>query len=142
MVTLNAIHLKMNQALAKLGGRIDAVFFCPHAPTESCNCRKPLPGMFELIGERFGVHLKDVPSVGDALRDLQAGAAAGCEPHLVRTGKAALLDAAGIDKLCAQVPGTRVHADLAEFAAHLIERQRKEHGDSGESDSGYGTESR
>ena len=138
MSTLNAIHLKMNQALAKLGGRIDAVFFCPHSPTESCTCRKPLPGMFELIGERYGVALKDVPAVGDTLRDLQAGAAAGCEPHLVRTGKAGAMEAAEIERLCAQVPGTQVHADLAEFAAHLIERQRKVHGDSGESDSGYG----
>jgi D-glycero-D-manno-heptose 1,7-bisphosphate phosphatase len=137
MSTLNAIHLKMNHALAKLGGRIDAVFFCPHAPTEICNCRKPLPGMFELIGERYGVHLKDVPTVGDSLRDLQAGAAAGCPPHLVCTGNAAQLDAAQVEHLRTLVPGTQVHADLAGFAAHLIERQRREHGDSGESDSGY-----
>ena len=138
MATLNAIHLTMNQMLAKLGGRIDAVFFCPHAPTETCNCRKPLPGLFELIGERYGVNLADVPAVGDSLRDLQAGSAAGCPPHLVRTGKSGSLDDAQIEALCAEVPGTRVHADLAAFAAHLIERQRKEHGDSGESDSGYG----
>jgi D-glycero-D-manno-heptose 1,7-bisphosphate phosphatase len=138
MATLNAIHLKMNQALAKLGGRIDAVFFCPHTPAENCDCRKPLPGMFELIGQRYGVNLQEVPVVGDSLRDLQAGWAAGCEPHLVCTGKAGALDAVQLEALCAQVPGTRAHADLAAFAAHLIERQRKEHGDSGESDSGYG----
>ena len=131
----------MNQALAKLGGRIDAVFFCPHAPTEVCNCRKPLAGMFELIGERYGVHLKDVPAVGDSLRDLQAGSAAGCPPHLVRTGKSGQLTVAQVEQMCAAVPGTQVHADLAAFAAHLIERQRKEHGDSGESDSGYGAAS-
>ena len=49
---LNATHTKMNQALAKVGGRIDAVFFCPHGPSEGCNCRKPLPGLFEMIAER------------------------------------------------------------------------------------------
>ena len=73
-------------------------------------------GLFELIGERYGVHLEEVPVVGDSLRDLQAGAAAGCQPHLVRTGKGARLDATQIVQMCAQVPGMQVHADLAAFA--------------------------
>jgi D-glycero-D-manno-heptose 1,7-bisphosphate phosphatase len=138
MATLNAMHVKMNQLLAKQGGRIDAVFFCPHAPEYACTCRKPLPGLFEQIGERFGVALRDVPVVGDSLRDLQAGAAVGCKPHLVRTGKSARLDAAGLESLCAQVPGTVVHADLTAFAEHIIREERKERGHSGESDTGYG----
>jgi D-glycero-D-manno-heptose 1,7-bisphosphate phosphatase len=138
MSTLNAMHTKMNQMLAKQGGRIDAVFFCPHAPEDNCSCRKPLPGLFEQIGERFGVDLADVPVVGDSLRDLQAGAAVGCRPHLVRTGKAAQLDDAQIAQLCGQVAGTQVHADLKAFAEFLIQRERHERGASGESDSGFG----
>ena len=141
MATLNAMHTKMNQLLAKQGGRIDAVFFCPHAPEDACGCRKPLPGLFEQIGERFGVALRDVPVVGDSLRDLQAGAAVGCAPHLVRTGKAGRLDEAQLEKLCEQVPGTQVHADLGAFAEYLIRDERKRRGDSGESDSGYGSHS-
>jgi D-glycero-D-manno-heptose 1,7-bisphosphate phosphatase len=138
MATLNAIHLKMNQLLAKQGGRIDAVFFCPHAPDEGCQCRKPLPGLFEQIGERYGVRMSDVPVVGDSLRDLQAGAALGCPTHLVRSGKAARLDPLEIEALCRQVPGTVVHADLAAFAEFLIQRERKERGTAGESDSSFG----
>lgn len=138
MATLNAMHTKMNQLLAKQGGRIDAVFFCPHAPEDACNCRKPLPGLFEQIGERFGVDLCDVPVVGDSLRDLQAGVAVGCQPHLVRTGKGAGLDAAQLQALCEQVPGTVVHADLTAFADHMIRAERKGRADSGESDSGFG----
>jgi D-glycero-D-manno-heptose 1,7-bisphosphate phosphatase len=138
MATLNAMHTKMNQLLAKQGGRIDAVFFCPHAPEESCHCRKPLPGLFEQIGERFGVALHDVPVVGDSLRDLQAGVAVGCRPHLVRTGKGASMSPAQIDALCAQVPGTRVHADLTAFAEHIVREERKGRTDTGESDSGFG----
>jgi D-glycero-D-manno-heptose 1,7-bisphosphate phosphatase len=138
MATLNAMHTKMNQLLAKQGGRIDAVFFCPHAPEEACNCRKPLPGLFEQIGARFGVDLCDVPVVGDSLRDLQAGVAVGCQPHLVRTGKGASLDAAQLQALCEQVPGTLVHADLTAFADHMIRAERKGRADSGESDSGFG----
>ena len=135
---LNAIHARMNRELAELGGRIDAVFFCPHGPDDGCSCRKPLPGLFEQIGERFGVPLRDVPVVGDSLRDLQAGAAVGCQPHFVRTGKGGRLGDAAVEALCAQVPGTRVHADLAAFAEHLIREGRKSRVATGESDSGFG----
>ncbi len=138
MATLNAMHVKMNQLLAKQGGRLDAVFFCPHGPAEACECRKPMPGLFTQIAERFGVDLAEVPVVGDSLRDLQAGAAVGCAPHLVRTGKAARLDAAQIEALCAQVPGTQVHDDLAAFVESLIQQERLQRGLSGASDSGYG----
>lgn len=138
MAALNGMHVKMNRLLAAQGGRIDAVFFCPHVPADGCNCRKPLPGLFVQIRERFGVALERVPVVGDTLRDLQAGAAVGCEPHLVRTGKAAALDDAGIAELCAQVPGATVHADLSAFAEHMIRRARKDRGDAGGVDSGVG----
>jgi D-glycero-D-manno-heptose 1,7-bisphosphate phosphatase len=138
MATLNAMHIKMNQLLAKQGGRIDAVFFCPHAPEDACSCRKPLPGLFEQIGERFGVALRDVPVVGDTLRDLQAGVAMGCRPHFVRTGKGARLDEAQLEALCDEVPGTIVHADLSAFANHMIREERRARGVTGESDSGFG----
>jgi D-glycero-D-manno-heptose 1,7-bisphosphate phosphatase len=82
--------------------------------------------------------LRDVPVVGDSVRDLQAAVAAGCHPHFVRTGKGARLDDAQLAALCAQVPGTVVHADLAAFAEHLVQRQREDRGVSGEHDSGFG----
>jgi D-glycero-D-manno-heptose 1,7-bisphosphate phosphatase len=139
MATLNAMHLKMHQMLAKHGGRIDAVFFCPHTPADNCDCRKPMPGLFKQIGERYGVDLSLVPVVGDVLRDLQAGTQVGCEPHLVRTGKAARMGEAEIAELCAKVPGTTVHADLGAFAEWLIERERAVRVAAGEPPSGYGT---
>jgi D-glycero-D-manno-heptose 1,7-bisphosphate phosphatase len=129
MAALNAMHAKLNQLLARQGGRIDAVFFCPHAPDEQCDCRKPLPGLFRQIGQRYGVDLRDVPVVGDTLRDLQAGAAVGCEPHLVRTGKAAALDAAQMERLLAQMPRATVHADLPAFAEFLLQREHLLRGD-------------
>jgi D-glycero-D-manno-heptose 1,7-bisphosphate phosphatase len=138
MATLNAMHAKLNQMLAKHGGRVDAVFFCPHAPDEHCECRKPLPGMMLQIAERYGVNLRDVPVVGDSLRDLQAAAAAGCEPHLVRSGKARTLSDAQVSQLAAQVEGTIVHADLSAFAEFLLERERLQRGAAHSSDSGRG----
>jgi D-glycero-D-manno-heptose 1,7-bisphosphate phosphatase len=139
MAGLNAIHARMNRELAALGGRIDAIFFCPHGPADGCDCRKPLPGLFVRIGERYGIDLQKIPAVGDSLRDVQAAASAGALPHLVRTGKGAALDDAGIAAVCAQVPGTTVHADLAAFATHLLHDERQQQGKVEEPDSLYGT---
>ena len=83
MSAVNAVHAYMNQMLMAQGGRVDAVFFCPHTPEDNCDCRKPKPGLLLDIGRRYGVDLKQVPMVGDTLRDLQAAHEAGCEPHLV-----------------------------------------------------------
>jgi len=84
---LNAIHDKMHRALALAGGRIDAVFYCPHTADARCDCRKPKPGMLIEIGKRFSVDLTGVPCIGDGLRDLQAAEAVGAQPMLVLTGK-------------------------------------------------------
>lgn len=95
MGTLNAIHDKMQRALAQLGGRIDALFYCPHVADDNCHCRKPKPGMLEDISRRFATTLQGVPCVGDSLRDLQAGAACGTQCILVRTGNGEQTLAAG-----------------------------------------------
>ena len=107
MDTLNAIHEKMHRAVQAVGGRIDAVFYCPHAVDSKCDCRKPKPGMLLQIAERFNVELADVPCVGDGLRDLQAAAAAGAKPYLVLTGKGEATQASG-----ELPPGTLVFPDL------------------------------
>jgi len=123
MVSVNAVHGHMLKQLQAVGGRIDAVFFCPHMPEEQCDCRKPQPGLMLDIGKRYGIDLKQVVMVGDTLRDLQAAQEAGCEAHLVCSGRSAGLDAAQIQDLVDQVPGTRVHADLAAFAEFLLTRR-------------------
>jgi D-glycero-D-manno-heptose 1,7-bisphosphate phosphatase len=122
MASVNAVHAHMNRQLMTLGGRIDAVFFCPHTPEEQCDCRKPLPGMMLDIGHRYGSDLAGVPVVGDTLRDLQAAAAAGCPPHLVLTGRAAALDAAALARFIEQVPAARVHKDLPAFVDWLLKK--------------------
>ena len=87
MDTLNSIHEKMHKALFAVGGRVDAVFYCPHTADSDCNCRKPKPGMFERIASCYNLDLTSVPAIGDSLRDLQAAATAGALPMLVLTGK-------------------------------------------------------
>ncbi len=114
MQTLNAIHAEMHRAVGQAGGRIDAVFFCPHAADSNCECRKPRPGLLREIGSRLDVDLKGVPMVGDSLRDVQAAAAVGAKPWLVLTGKGrGTRDAGGLPE------GTEVADDLAAIAARL-----------------------
>ncbi len=115
MDTLNAIHEKMHKALFAAGGRIDAIFYCPHPADSDCECRKPKPGMYKRIAETLNVNLKGVPSVGDSLRDLQACAVLGCKPILVRTGKGEKTKAEG------NLPdGTLEFADLAAVADWIL----------------------
>ncbi len=79
--TLNRIHGLMVERVGAVGGRIDAIAFCPHGPDAGCGCRKPAPGLLLALAKRFGVSLLDVPVVGDSVRDLEAAAQCGCETH-------------------------------------------------------------
>lgn len=121
VATLNAMHDKMHQMLTKCGGRVDAVFYCPHAPEDRCHCRKPEPGLFEQIGERYGIELKGVPMVGDTLNDMIGALAVGCEPHMVLTGKGEALRGRQLPEHFPKQ--TQVHADLGAFADFLLARE-------------------
>ena len=115
MATLNAIHAKMHKAVALAGGRIDAVFYCPHAAETNCECRKPKAGLFKEIAARYGSDLQNVPSIGDSLRDLEAARTVGARPLLVRTGKGQkTLATAGLPQ---EVP---VFADLSEAVEYVL----------------------
>jgi len=115
MATLNAIHDKMHRAVSQAGGRIDAIFYCPHGYEENCDCRKPKPGLLEEVGRRFNTDLKDVAFIGDAVRDLQAAVGAGAQPVLVLTGKGAKTRRDG------DLPaGTKIYDDLAAAVKSLI----------------------
>lgn len=115
MDMLNGIHNKMHRAVQSAGGRIDAVFFCPHTAEQKCDCRKPQAGMFKRIGETYKLDLNGVPSVGDSLRDLQAAAAVGAWPMLVLSGKGKKTQAAG-----GLPEGTVTFADLAAAVDHIL----------------------
>ncbi len=117
MAMLNSIHEKMHKALAQVGGRLDAIFFCPHTGDARCECRKPRPGMLLEIGKRFNTELAGVPCVGDSLRDLQAAEAAGAQAVLVLTGKGEkTLRDGGFPK------STMIYPDLAFTVSALLAR--------------------
>jgi D-glycero-D-manno-heptose 1,7-bisphosphate phosphatase len=115
MATFNAINDKMMELVFRQGGRIDALFFCPHTVAAQCACRKPRTGMFEEIAARFHTDLKGVPAIGDSLKDLQAAEAVGAQPILVLTGKGKKTqEEGGIPRK------TLVFDDLGEASRHLI----------------------
>jgi D-glycero-D-manno-heptose 1,7-bisphosphate phosphatase len=114
MATLNAIHARMHKAVNQAGGRIEAIFYCPDLPDTDSSCRKPNPGMFHAIAERYDVSLERVPAVGDKLSDLHAAFAVGAQPILVLTGRGEQTRAGG------DLPqATLIYPDLAAVAQVL-----------------------
>ncbi len=114
--TLAAIHGRMRREVEAAGGKIDSIFFCPHAPDAGCDCRKPKTGLMKQIMERYKVDLKDVPMIGDSGRDLAAARAVGARPILVKTGN-------GQKTLEHEHDDVEVYDDLAAATAKLL----KEH---------------
>lgn len=115
---LNQIHAKMSAEVGAAGGSIEAVFHCPHGPSDQCDCRKPRPGMFLRFARQFATSLIGVPAIGDSLRDIQAASAVNASPILVRTGKG--------EATLRQNPDLElpIVANLYEAATLLIDRPR------------------
>lgn len=113
--TLQAMHQQLMTLVEQQGGKVDLIRYCPHTPDADCDCRKPRPGLFLQIAEHFGLSLQQVPTVGDSLRDLQAGVAVGCRPFLVRTGKGAQTQHKALPA------GTLIFDNLAAVVDHLLE---------------------
>ncbi|MBV8568892.1 MAG: HAD-IIIA family hydrolase [Methylobacteriaceae bacterium] len=88
---LEAIHGRMKQEIARAGGRIDAIYYCPHDWNNGCECRKPKPGLLYQAQRDFHLDLTRTPFIGDDERDAAAATAADCPFHRV-TDACSLLD--------------------------------------------------
>lgn len=113
---LDEMHRMLQNSVRELGGYIDGIFFCPHQPSDKCDCRKPGTGLFKLIANFFQVSLNGVPAIGDAWRDVQAALEMNCQPILVRTGKGEHTLQLHQEKL-KKIP---VYTDLAEAALDFV----------------------
>jgi len=96
MAMLDRVHDELRTRLAREGARLDAVLVCTDPTDRPSPRRKPEPGMLLEALRLFRVSAEETPMIGDDLRDLQAAKAAGCRRVLVRTGKGAAVQAAGI----------------------------------------------
>jgi D-glycero-D-manno-heptose 1,7-bisphosphate phosphatase len=118
---LAEIHAALVALLARSGAAVDAIYYCPHHPTEGvgdmrrdCGCRKPRPGALQQAAGDLGLDLECSFLVGDQASDVEAGRAAGCRTVLVRTGYGA--------KTETELHGVGVHPD--HVAADLLEAVR------------------
>ena len=104
----------MLHEIARYGGRVEAVFFCPHGPDDGCECRKPRPGLLVELGRRLGIDLKSAILIGDRESDMAAAAAVGAERILVKTGHGQ----ATLNSMT-NLSGITVCSDLAAAVGHL-----------------------
>lgn len=117
--TLQLIHEKMSVGIKSAGGRLHGLRYCPHLPDVGCECRKPKPGMLLDLMRDLAAEPADTTLVGDSLRDLEAGRAAGARSVLVRTGNGTSTEAS------ARAAGfNEVYDDLKAFAVAEIDRIR------------------
>lgn len=115
---LGAMHRKLRRLVGRAGGRVDRIVVCPHGPDEGCACRKPRPGLLERLARHYDAALAGVPVIGDSQRDLQAAAAVGARPVLVRTGNGRRTEA----ELPSALQAIEIYDDLSAAAAALIAR--------------------
>ena len=85
------INNQIKTRIEALGGRIDALYMCPHAPEENCTCRKPEPGMLLEAARDLRLDISQSIMIGDALTDIKAGKRVGVRHSiLVLTGRGAM----------------------------------------------------
>ena len=121
---LESIHGKLNELVAEQGGALSGIFYCPHRPEEHCQCRKPATGLLRAIEAELCFSVRGAFFLGDSLKDLQAGEAAGCRPVLVKTGKGmqTLAKIQGADLALDNPKYIPVFADLAEATKYILEQ--------------------
>lgn len=94
-VTVQEIHARMMEEIARGGGRIEAVLCCPHRADAGCGCRKPAPGLLLRAREEYGVDLTRAVLVGDSVTDVQAAAAVDVPAVMVLSGHGRVADPDG-----------------------------------------------
>ncbi len=85
---LDRVDARLRTLLAEAGVRLEASYYCPHAPWDACACRKPAPGLLQQAAADLEIDLANSVMVGDMIRDVQAGQAAGCRTVLLQTAPA------------------------------------------------------
>jgi D-glycero-D-manno-heptose 1,7-bisphosphate phosphatase len=90
---MRQIHNQLRSDLKKMGARVDAIYYCPHHPTEGkgkytreCNCRKPKPGMIEQAVLEYDIDLTRSFMIGDRYKDIEFARNLNMRAALVLTG--------------------------------------------------------
>jgi D-glycero-D-manno-heptose 1,7-bisphosphate phosphatase len=106
--TLDAIHERLRNVLARGGVTLDGIYVCPHTPEHGCSCRKPRPGLVRQAAADLGFDPAEAFVLGDKACDVDLGRAVGATTILVRTGY-----------------GDRMPADVRNRADHVTDDLRE-----------------
>ncbi len=117
---VETIHAALQEALRRKSAFIDAFYYCPHHPTEglppyrqSCDCRKPAPGLFLRAAREWNLDLSASWMIGDRYNDMEAAHRAGARGILVKTGY-------GADALSGEGPDAATPAGKPDLVADDI----------------------
>lgn len=84
LCVLDDIHARMKREIESGGGRIDAIYVCPHRSDEGCLCRKPRPGLVIKARDEMGINLKDSFFIGDTPTEVEMARGLGLHTIHVR----------------------------------------------------------
>ena len=120
---LSDTHAFITQAVEDAGGNIVGIFFCPHAPDDGCDCRKPNAGLFEQAREIYDIDMDTAIMIGDSAKDMWAATNAGCVTTiLVQTGYTPM------EQILSDLPEhtpAYIARDLSDAADWILARGRK-----------------
>lgn len=120
------VHRRIEELLAREGAKLDAVYVCPHAPEDGCQCRKPRPGLVRQAARCLPVDLARSWMIGDKAADLELARNAGLQGVLVRTGYGAGLapEAAALARFLAPDVLGAVRRILADSGEELSKKDK------------------
>lgn len=85
---MEEINSRFVKEIEDAGGKIKAIYYCPHLREDGCECRKPKAGLLYAAAREHGINLSQAVIVGDSIFDIEAGDSAGCSVKiLVKTGR-------------------------------------------------------
>ncbi|TFH01234.1 MAG: HAD family hydrolase [Calditrichales bacterium] len=130
------LHKRLLESMAQAEARIDAIYYCPHHPTEGlepyrqkCNCRKPKPGMINQAVREGDIDLQKSYMIGDRYKDIVFGNNLKLRTGFVMTGY-------GRGEYTYQKDQWKVHPDitganLLEIARQIYSERKKGPGENG-----------
>jgi D-glycero-D-manno-heptose 1,7-bisphosphate phosphatase len=100
-----AVTARLDELLQKKGAKIDATYYCPHAPDEGCDCRKPGTRLFRQAAEEDpGIDLARSLYIGDRMRDIEPGLTLGGDAVLVPSPDTPAADVARAQEIARVAP--------------------------------------
>ncbi len=89
---LKRMNEKIIREVSERGGRIDAIYYCPHLPEDNCNCRKPKTGLIEKAMKEFEIDMNNSFVIGNDEKDTELAKNIGIRSIKVRDGSNAIGD--------------------------------------------------